>query len=213
MRLQTTCILAMVANLPTVCLASRHGTAAAGIVFFVVCGCAILLGLGIMVVLAKSFMRLGSTGRIWLALCVAGVAVAAWMWIGGLRQEQNAPGAELGTPPRMVQVSVVDDTEKNPLTERAELWVRGHGSWWLTKYGSDVKNLGDRRFSARDPMMFYPDGRDGREIAIPYERTTEMRREGSVRGTIVITIRDDEVVVSGPPIEAETGEPSFTVER
>lgn len=44
----------------------------------------------------------------------------------------------------MVRVAVSDYTENNPVDDRAELWFRGHGSWWLKdelEFGGTVKNL------------------------------------------------------------------------
>ena len=49
--------------------------------------------------------------------------------------------------PVMVRVAVWDDTDKKPVDEKAEIWFRGYGSWWLKpelKYGGTFKNLGRR---------------------------------------------------------------------
>ena len=49
--------------------------------------------------------------------------------------------------PIMVRVAVWDDTQKKPVHAKAEIWFRGHGSWWLKselRYGSTAKNLGTR---------------------------------------------------------------------
>lgn len=166
--------------------------------------------------------------RGWLLMLIP---LAVWFAVEGVRtgnRDQPVPqNVQNDHPPsigkvaadvgRMVRVSVWDDTESKPLPDKAELWFRGYGSWWLkpaTKFGGDTKKLGDRQPGNRDSLMLYPDGRDGgREITIPIETTTEMSRLGSARDTITISISDDEVEVVGLAIEAATGETSFTVER
>lgn len=32
-----------------------------------------------------------------------------------------------------VRVGVYDDTERRPMPEKAEIWIRGLGSWWIVR--------------------------------------------------------------------------------
>ena len=110
----------------------------------------------------------------------------------------------------MVRVSIFDRTEDNPVHPKAEIWFRGHGSWWLKreiKYGVTVKNLGRRPVGKNHELIFYPEGRDdGPEIKIPYLLTTEMNLNGSDRDRIDIEIFDSKCLAFGLPIKAATGD-------
>jgi hypothetical protein len=104
-----------------------------------------------------------------------------------------------------VRVMLVDETENRPVADRAEIWVRGHGSWWLKpalrEGGSwTAETLRTVRVGIRDTAMLYIDGRDGGEIPIPFMVTTSMCPNGCGRYTIVITITDDAVEVFGEPV-------------
>jgi len=108
----------------------------------------------------------------------------------------------------MVRVAIFDDTQKKPVHARAEIWFRGHGSWWLKRemqYGGTVKKLGKRPSGSRQLLILYPEGRKGKELKIPYMMTDEMNPEGSPRDTIFIEISDTEVEVYGLPIKVATG--------
>ena len=100
---------------------------------------------------------------------------------------------------------LLDETENRPVAERAEIWVRGHGSWWLKPGlreggGWTAETLRTRRVGIRDTVILYVDGRDGGEIAIPFIVTASMCPNGCGRYTIVITITDDAVEVFGEPV-------------
>lgn len=123
---------------------------------------------------------------------------------------------QLQTNQVVVRVGVFDDTEKNPLHDKAEIWLRGHGSWWIkpeAEFGGTTKTLGRRKVGQEDNIYIYPDGRDGREVAVPFLMTSEMNPGGSVRDSIIITISDDEVVVVGLPIKAATGQAELRFNR
>ncbi len=104
-----------------------------------------------------------------------------------------------------VELMVVDETENHPLASRAEIWVRGNGSWWLTPSlreggGWTTKKLRTVRVGIRDTVMLYVDGRNGGEIAIPFMVTGSMCPDGCGRDAILITITDDAVEVFGEPV-------------
>lgn len=100
---------------------------------------------------------------------------------------------------------LVDETENRPLANRAEIWVRGNGSWWLTPGlreggGWTAETLRTVRVGIRDTVMLYVDGRDGGEIAIPFMVTPSMCPNGCGRDAILITITDNAVEVIGEPV-------------
>lgn len=100
---------------------------------------------------------------------------------------------------------LLDETENRPVAERAEIWVRGHGSWWLKPGlreggGMTAETLRIRRVGVRDTLMVYLDGRDGSEIQIPFTVTASMCPDGCARDTIMITIMDNAIEVIGEPV-------------
>jgi len=110
--------------------------------------------------------------------------------------------------PIMVRIAVWDDTQKKPVHAKAEIWFRGHGSWWLKpelKYGSTVKNLGTRPSGSQQTLIIYPESRSGRELKVPYMMTDDMNPKGSPRDMISVDISDTEVTVHGLPIKVATG--------
>jgi len=110
--------------------------------------------------------------------------------------------------PYVVRVAVNDDTQRNPVHPRAEIWFRGHGSWWLKrelKHGGTVKNLGTRPSGTKQTLIIYPESRDGTELKVPYMMTDEMNPKGSPRDMISVDIADAEITVHGLPIKAASG--------
>lgn len=110
--------------------------------------------------------------------------------------------------PYMVRVAVNDDTQRKPVHPKAEIWFRGHGSWWLKrelKYGGTVKNLGSRPSGAQQTLIIYPESRDGKELKVPYMMTDKMNPKGSPRDMISVDISDTEITVHGLPIKAASG--------
>jgi len=103
-----------------------------------------------------------------------------------------------------VRIAVFDDTEDAPIHERAEIWLRGLGSWWIAK--ENVKNVPGREVGSVDTMFIYPDARGGNELSVKFKMTTEMCPQGCARDLISVAIQDSYVVVSGTPIEAANGE-------
>ncbi|MFW6026817.1 MAG: hypothetical protein ACOCRX_10795 [Candidatus Woesearchaeota archaeon] len=109
----------------------------------------------------------------------------------------------------MVRVAVYDDTKNNSVNDKAEIWFKGYGSWWLKpelEFGATVEKLGKKPSGIKQTLYFYPESRDGKEIKIPYKMTNEMNPDGSVRDTINISIKDKEIVVDGLPIKEATGD-------
>ena len=127
----------------------------------------------------------------------------------------------------MVRVAVYDDTKFPPIPARAEIWFRGHGTWWIKqdlRGGIAVKKLGTRPIGelceGDAGLVIYPNGREGigdilaaTEIKVPLKMTADMNPAGSVRDTIHITIGSEQVKVSGLPIEAATGEGTLRFDR
>lgn len=115
-----------------------------------------------------------------------------------------------------LRVMVFNDTEKNPIPPKSEIWFRGHGSWWLHKEvasGAAAKDLGKRRVGELDHLFLYPDGRDSKEIKIPVIMTKDMNPEGSVRDSLTIAISDDSIEIGGFPLKAATGETRQILDR
>ena len=130
--------------------------------------------------------------------------------------QDSTGNATLANAEVMVRVQVYDDTDSKPLHDKAEIWFRGHGSWWLkpeTKFGAAAKNLGRRKVGEKDSIALYPDSRDGQEIRIPFSMTAEMNPNGSARDSIIITIGDNEIEIVGLPVEAATGDTTMKVKR
>lgn len=121
----------------------------------------------------------------------------------------HAPVAQAETA--SVRVAVFDDTEDEPLPQRAEIWIRGLGSWWIAK--DTVKIVPGRDFGTVDTMFIYPDGRDGSELSVKFKITSEMCPQGCVRDMISVAVEDSYVVVSGTPIRAATEEFEIKLKR
>ena len=118
--------------------------------------------------------------------------------------------------PYMVRVAIYDDTQRNPVHQKAEIWFRGHGSWWIKpelKFGGTFKNLGTRPSGTAQTLIIYPESRDGKELSVPYMMTDEMNPNGSPRDTISIDISDKEITVHGLPIKAVTGKYKLKYKR
>lgn len=116
----------------------------------------------------------------------------------------------------MVRVLVWDETSRNSIHDRAELWFRGLGSWYFKKeikYGGAPKNLGKRTSGEKSSFSLYPDSRDGKEFVISFMMTDDMNPEGSTRDSIRIEIHDGIVKVSGLPIKAVTGKVEIEFKR
>lgn len=159
----------------------------------------------------------------WRSLSVLAVVAVATLSCGGTSERVKGPEgpsvakrSTRSSGDAMVRVQVYDNTERKPLADKAEIWFRGHGSWWLkpdTRYGAAVKNLGRRELGKKDTIALYPDGRGGQEIMIPFTMTSEMNPNGSARDSIIITISDNEVEVVGLPVKAATGDAEMKVKR
>ena len=159
----------------------------------------------------------------WRSLSVLVVIALATLGCGGTSERvegPEGPSAARQSTKRsvdaMVRVQVYDDTERKPLADKAEIWFRGHGSWWLKpdmRNGAATKNLGRRELGNKDTISLYPDGRDAQEIIIPFKMTGEMNPNGSARDSIIITISDNEVKVVGLPVKAAIDDAEIKVKR
>ena len=110
-----------------------------------------------------------------------------------------------------VRVGVYDDTERRPMPEKAEIWIRGLGSWWIVR--ETVKNVPERQVGAVDTIFVYPDGRSGKEISVRFKITTDMCPQGCARDLISVAISDTEVSVQGTPIDAANDEFDVILKR
>lgn len=140
-----------------------------------------------------------------------------------VQKPQKAPSR----PPvvlRGVRVAIWDETVNRPVHNKAEIWFRDHGSWFLKReleHKGTFKVLGKRPADEEiEPLYFYPEGRklgpDGRElyeIKIDYRMTKEMAPKGSPRDTIRITFYDDHYRIEGLPIKAATGATTQIIAR
>jgi hypothetical protein len=152
---------------------------------------------------------------------LSAAVIAAAVCVGPIMSCDVKPDASRQTPhnrsvgrapeaaPAKVRVIVYDDTDRNPLPKRSELWFRGHGSWWIeqqTQHGGGTETFGPVQTGTEHSFSLYPDERQGREIVVRFKMTTGMNSAGSVRDAISISITDAEVVVSGLPIKAASGQ-------
>ena len=115
-----------------------------------------------------------------------------------------------------VKINVNDDTDKNPVHSRAEIWIRGHGSWFLApklKYGGTTKTFSGFKLGEKHEMFIYPDSRNGKEMKISFMLTKEMNPQGSARDALTIDIGDESVSVHGLPIKAASGEFEIKIKR
>ena len=118
--------------------------------------------------------------------------------------------------PIMVRIAVWDDTQRKPIHKRAEIWFRGHGSWWLKRelqHGGTTKNLGLRPSGDLQYLIIYPESRTGKELKVPYMMTDGMNPNGSPRDMISVAISDTEITVHGLPIKAATGKTELKYKR
>jgi hypothetical protein len=99
-----------------------------------------------------------------------------------------------------VRIGVFEDTDKKPLPKKAEIWIRGLGSWWIAR--ENVKNVADREVGSTDTMFIYPDGRSGKELSVKFKMTSDMCPQGCARDLISVAISDTHVTVNGTPIKA-----------
>ena len=76
-----------------------------------------------------------------------------WKYLSSADRDSAAQQTEPTRPTDViVRVRVWDKTQNNPLHDKAEIWFRGNGSWWLkeeTKFGSATKNLGRRKVGVK----------------------------------------------------------------
>lgn len=112
-----------------------------------------------------------------------------------------------------LRFAFADDTKQSPLDARAEIWIRGLGSWWLRE-GETLQIVDGFSPSTEEVLHVYPGGRDtGPDIAVPYMVNEEMNPDGNPRDMIQIGINDELVWVFGTPLEAATGQLEYVFDR
>jgi len=138
------------------------------------------------------------------------IVVMAWLFlVVGTANAGNTAKTFYNSKIMSVRIMVWDDTEKTPIHDRAEIWLRGHGSWWLKrelKYGGTVKTFDNMQSGIKNNLFLYIDSRDGKEFIASFILTEDMNPKGSVRDSISISITDKEIIILGLPIEEATGE-------
>lgn len=140
------------------------------------------------------------------------------LYVGPVPESSPTPKeiAKASGQPIMVRVAVNDDTQRKPVHARAEIWFRGHGSWWLKpelKYGGTFKDLGSRPSGTQQALTIYAESRTGTELRVPYMMTDKMNPNGSPRDMISVDISDTEITVRGLPIKAATGKCELKYKR
>jgi outer membrane murein-binding lipoprotein Lpp len=99
----------------------------------------------------------------------------------------------------VLRVAVQDWTRNNPPAEDAEIWARGHGSWYPDLDGDGGGDVTDMEITGDREFVVYPDGRDGPEIGLRLQPPEDLIA-GSVRDMVSVEIRDTRVLVSGTSI-------------
>lgn len=147
----------------------------------------------------------------WGAIGIVGVFVAlaslVTVLIGGAATDDGTgPGSTTSrasdAAPNGIalDIAVFDDTVRRPPGDRFEIWARGHGSWFPdVRFGGDVAVLGPFPVGQDATFAVYPDGREGREILVPFRMTGSMI-SGSDRDRTQVEIHDEEIVVRGAAI-------------
>lgn len=108
-----------------------------------------------------------------------------------------------GTETRLLEVIYWNDTETNPPSQDTEIWVRGHGSWFLMQepHNPASRELGEFPVDETqdDAFYIYPDGRDGSECQVSFQMTEDMH-SGSTQAMTEVSIEDTQVMVRGQAI-------------
>lgn len=131
-----------------------------------------------------------------------------------VEREDLENGSEEGNGPSeegeevTLRLSVMDETEDNPPDERAEVWIRGTGSWYPSvEFGGEtLEDAGPFERYSEGEIYIYPDERDGGVEILATVYFDEDFISNSPRDSVRIEIHDDRVVVVGTPVEAQHGE-------
>ncbi len=116
----------------------------------------------------------------------------------------------------VLRIGIWDLTEDNPIHTRAEIWIRGVGSWYFKRAlseGESAKKFEKYPVGVKQKFFFYPESRKGKELIISFMMTEDMNPNGSVRDTLWVSFYDEEVEVSGLPITAATGKSELKFKR
>lgn len=105
---------------------------------------------------------------------------------------------------RTLRLIVQDNTKKNPLHERASIWIRGSGSLWRRRFHTSLSwraNIGEHK---QDLCIFAGDTNQTIGVDVDYVAPPVEHPEGStayqLAGTIYIDFHDEEINVHGVPI-------------
>lgn len=123
---------------------------------------------------------------------------------------------QTNTKSAVLRIGIWDLTEDNPVHPRAEIWLKGFGSWYLKRAleeGESAKKIGKFPVGVKQRFFFYPESREGKEIIIPFKMTEDMNPNGSVRDTLWVSFSDEEVEVFGLPIKAAIGKSELKFKR
>jgi hypothetical protein len=120
------------------------------------------------------------------------------------------------TKSAVLRIGIWDWTEDNPIHARAEIWVRGVGSWFVKRAlseGESAKKFGKYPVGVKQKFFLYPESREGKELIISFMMTEDMSPNGSARDTLWVSFYDEEVEVSGRPVTAVTGKSELKFKR
>lgn len=120
---------------------------------------------------------------------------------------------------RTLRIIVDDNTTKNPVPEKAKIWVRGNGDWWSNNFkrGLEVTaKIGTREHD----FHIYPgcenSNHPGHPIALNIQPVAEKHGSAAymAMGTVYVEFFDDRICVHGVPVCDElTFRRSFTCQE
>jgi len=96
------------------------------------------------------------------------------------------------------------------LDNRAEVWIKGMGSWYLNNDYSDYQINEHKLVSKKTPKLetnktytlyFYPNSRDGKEISANFEIDPDFCKQGCIADDISITVYSNRIKIHGRPIK------------
>jgi hypothetical protein len=121
------------------------------------------------------------------------------------RRQEPVQTEKRSPTPVSFKIQVWDDTVSNPPGQRAEVWVRGMGSWFPDlEFGADVKSgVGPFPVGSTQEVFVYPDGRDGAEVKVSVVVGSNLISD-SDRDAIIVEIGDTEVRVLGAAVQGRS---------
>ncbi|MCP9291652.1 hypothetical protein [Gracilimonas sediminicola] len=111
---------------------------------------------------------------------------------------------------------MVELREDATVGERAEIWIKSMGSWYLNnkydsndqinKFGSVSTTTPNLEVGKNLKLYFYPDGRDKNEIALDFKLSSEFCSQGCARDALRISVFNNKVTFFGLPIKEAHGD-------